>query len=181
MVGRLKLPERAHATIQEKKLTYQLAGKSAFARYRLGWALKGKHNKGSFLEEGTCEWLADWGKRCLDKPLSPTIAIAGKPSPDLPERYQPLYDYGVSGPDGYAVELLAWGTERKRILDRGAFVTNLLDMRRPETKAVALRENIQAIEELQLGLYPKLRNLEYSRTNWQLGYRLVYEAVTARL
>ncbi len=144
-----------------------------------------KGDRGLFNEEGMAEFMGGWYRRCAVDPLASVVSIVDFPSPDLPAHYQRIDRTGkvdtsmVEGPDGYAMELLAWGLDRRGIMTREAFVITMLETRRPDTQLAALRSFAENVNVLRPGLYRDLRDLEYSKENWREGCRQVYDVVTA--
>jgi hypothetical protein len=152
--------------------------------YGWGWHVGTDTNpKGRFFEEAFAEFLAGWYARIRQTGGSPSplISFQGKPDRHLPEHYQyTVSDDPIAGPDGYTLELLAYGLRKRHILSVDDFVCTMFETRRSETSLQARRTFAQAVDQLSPGLYPYLRNLAYSRENWQEACDVVYSLVTRR-
>jgi hypothetical protein len=88
------------------------------------------------------------------------------------------YEGMTSGPDGYAMELIAWGLEKKGVMSSAEFVNLGIQTRAQETQTVALRGIARAVNAVEPGLYRSLRELQYGREAWQQGLQQVYAAIT---
>lgn len=180
MIGSMLVHEFTHGTAPPGTQVYRKGSDGETQMdFRLGLAQQhGGRVLGLFFEEGLAEFMAGWYRR-TQVGIAPTISIASRPSEQLPEHF----DYGdmraVSGPDGYAVELMAWGMQRHRILHQAAdLVSIMLETHHPETQTGALREFARAVESLEPGLYDHLRHLEYSAESWHNACRDIYHIVT---
>lgn len=137
---------------------------------------------GLFFEEGLAEFTAGWYRRAKAEGLVPTVDIGINeiPAATLPDHYSYRGMLAISGPDGYAIELMAWGMQRRHILRHASdLVGMMLETRHPQTQTQALREFAQTVEQLEPGLYIHLRNLEYSAENWYEACRGI-QGIVAR-
>jgi hypothetical protein len=152
--------------------------------FRSGWSTNSRQGElGTFYEEAFAKYVAGlYRRRCID-PGASLVSICGNPNLELP----PHFNYECSnngerrmtaGPDGYAIELLAYGVEQKGIMRASDFIRNMFAGRNRDTETEALRVHAWAIEQLEPGLYVYLRGLEYSSENWLEGLRRVHDIVT---
>ncbi|MBI3889252.1 hypothetical protein HY312_01585, partial [Candidatus Saccharibacteria bacterium] len=133
--------------------------------------------RGRFFEEGLAEYVASRYRRRMVGDQN-TLGIVSVPSLAIPE-YLVQPDHAMtSGPDGYAIELLAYGVEKKGIMNAEMFTELLLDTRRNNTRLVALRTFAQVLERLETGLYSKLQFVAYDKTSWQDACAYVHSVVT---
>lgn len=132
--------------------------------------------EGSFFEEGFAEYMASRYTRMTTGDMRP-IGINGTPPVRLPDYLIPPDTEMLSGQDGYAMELLAYGAEKMNIMSSELFADLLLDTRRSATQGAALRTFAQVVESIEPGLYPMLRRLQYDKTNWQLACSYVHNLV----
>jgi hypothetical protein len=132
--------------------------------------------RGTFYEEGFATFMSGWYKRTLENPLAPAVPAPGEsPSLQTPDYYR-FRKNSISGPDGYAIELLARGLQTRKIMSATEYVAVMLESRRPETRTAALRIFAQAIEAVRPGLYTDLQNLQYGRKPLKRALKLVLEA-----
>jgi hypothetical protein len=142
--------------------------------------------RGSFFEEGFAAYITGMFVRSAEGEES-LISFLGQPAAYLPNHYRlnddntQSFGENVTGPDGYALELLMWACEQKHVMPSNEFFANLLASRRLETQAEALRNLIYAINSIDNQLYPKLSRLKYGEQDWHDGCAFVYEAVTGKL
>jgi hypothetical protein len=183
-VGHILVHELAHATapLPERVGVHVLGPRKRAFVFGSGWLVgEENHPKGSFFEEGFAEYAGGLYTRYREgdgEPI-PLVSFKGAPSKELPPHYEfSISKEPIGGPDGYAMELLAWGLEKNHILSANNFVSVLLETRRAETAAGARREFIQAMEKFHPGLYKLLRDLPYNRENWQKALNLVHALVT---
>jgi len=137
-----------------------------------------------FLAEGFASFHEAWYRRTTTDKMSPPVVIR-EPSNPLPNNYIRLDCDGVpderyiSGPDGYAMELLGFSAEQKRIMPASQFIACLLEARRPETHLAAMREIDDTLEQLQPGLPELLGSLEYRRDSWRDGLAVIQAVAIA--
>lgn len=133
---------------------------------------------GVFYEEGLAEYAAGLYRRRKADPKGSFISLSQTeyPSDRIPDHYST--NMQVAGPDGYAIELLAYGIERKGIAEADVFIQSLLSSRRQASAVESLRAVAHMINALRPGLYTELRSLQYSREEWRHGLSLAYEAAT---
>jgi hypothetical protein len=177
--GALLVHELAHDTASKiDVLAVQLQGDDAIMLHRSGFGIMdSKGNpQGLFLEEGFAHFMTGWYVR-TKKVDSLTVISRSEPSMEVPGYYHISDELQVAGPDGYAIELLAYGIEQKGIMPASAFVATMLETRSPDTRTVALRTFAQAIDALRPGLYKNLRELQYSPEQWHAGLSMVHDAV----
>lgn len=133
---------------------------------------------GKFYEEAFAEFCAGlWVRRSVD-PQSALVSVGRSevPSRLMPDHYPK--NTSVAGPDGYCIELLAYGVEKRGIAPAGVFIEAFFASRNSETRTAALRTIAQCIDRIQPGLYRELRRLTYSRENWSHALQQVHDAVT---
>lgn len=181
MVGALIVHELSHDTTSTlDRIVVRDKGDGAQWVYRTGLATVDTRNnvRGDFLEEGFAHYLFGWYRRSLRADYTMRVlGIAGMPEPVVPDYYLSSVAK-TAGPDGYAIELLAWGLEQHGHMSANDFIGTLLDSRRLETRTVALRAIAQAINKLQPGLYMALSRLTYSVDDWNRGLGMVHDAAT---
>lgn len=134
---------------------------------------------GGFYEEGFAEYIAGLYTRRENDPTASMISVPTDELPpiELPSHYRS--EAKVAGFDGYAIELLAYGLERKGIAGADTLINAFIASRHKETEASSLRTIARLIDQVKPGLYTELQKLKYGREEWQHGLSLVYEAVTA--
>jgi hypothetical protein len=180
-IGRLIVHELAHATQSFDRFNiYVGVPKPGTYKeyYRCGFHVSnGRETQGVFYEEGFADFVASRYQRMLDND-NRAIGIDSTPDLALPYYFQKLDPEKVPGPDGYAMELIAYGLDRKGIMTPDTFVDLLLDTRRPETQLVALRAFARSVEALEPGLYKMLQTMEYGKENWEIACSYVHNLVT---
>jgi hypothetical protein len=178
-VASVLVHELAHATVDTvDAVGVELTREDLSLHLRSGWIVTHNgSNVGEFPEEAFGTFVGAWYRRSRENPLAPCIGITHEPERELPDYLQPFDPSMISGPDGYAFELLAWGAEQRGIMSSSDFVAMLLETRRPETRIVALRAFAQTVERIEPGLYTALQKLHYSKQSWLEGCDRVYEAV----
>lgn len=163
---------------------HKTASDEVALRFRSGLATDGtKGIQGMFFEESPAVMLQ---AMCASKKksLQPDLCAVATPSLELPPRYAQIQqpekgkDMRIAGPDGYAMELLAWTAERRSIMPAHEFVWLFLATRWPEHQTQALRQLPKIVNAIRPGLYAELRGLQYGYEEWRKGLELVYEAAT---
>lgn len=140
--------------------------------------------RGAFFDEGIAEFAGSLLVRRAKDPTCSLISFDELPPPELPSHYLSIQlDKGVpytAGYDAYAMELLAWGTQKKGVLAADDFIGALLDSHSLDqpTRLKAFRTVATSTDKLEPGLYPYLRDLTHTRENWQDGLAAVYRAVS---
>ncbi len=186
----LLVHELSHLTNDHSYVSVQLGQSDEFSSLRVksGFVFANdEQGRGVFLEEGFASYISGLYIRSREHDWSP-LTVTGAPTPYVPEHYRYMDDYlgrfsgkTVTGPDGYAMEMLVWAVEQVGAMSSRAFFNNLLAVRRKGSEAYAMRNIITAINAVQPGLYEKLSRLEYGRHSWEDGCALVYEAVTGNI
>lgn len=180
VVAKALVHEFAHATNPQKYLGVRAIKGEEFPWYygRSGFDMNVKNEaQGSFYEEGFAEFMASRYVRLLDGDVRP-IGIDDEPRRELPSYFRQADLAMTCGPDGYAMELIGYGLDKRGTMSAGQFVELLLDTRKDETQVDALRAFARAVESLQPGLYTKLRKLNYGKETWREACDLVYEIAT---
>lgn len=127
----------------------------------------GGKSEGYFYEEAFGEYVGArylrsvWGD---NRPIG--IERADILADGLPSHFRQLDPEKIPGPDGYAMELIAFELERRGSMSSEAFTQVLFATRHDSTQVGALRTFAQAIESLQPGLYTDLRKLQYGKRAW---------------
>ena len=141
---------------------------------------------GLFIEEAIAEEAAAiW--REYDEPHKleygnePCHISADPNIPALPYRYVDIegHTYEEFPASSYSVGS-AYCSEGMRQVGAYAEVDMfglMLDLRDPEKAVSARRGIVQAIEHVEKGLYPKLRDLEYSMDDFISGYQMIMDAI----
>ncbi len=170
--------ELAHATAPkpDRITLQQRTDNSSYWLQRNGWLVSGdRGDRGSFLEEGFCEYVAGlYRRQCVDD-RAPLLPAGYAPTQDLPSHLQT--SAVLAGPDAHTIELIAWGVEAHGIMTTDQFIRKLFESRNVETAPRAMREVIMAIEALSPDLYSYLKNVERSKENWTAARNTVYAAV----
>lgn len=140
--------------------------------------------QGLFYSEGLAEFNAGLYSRRQEQPDCFPVSITDAPSVELPKHYadhrpEKGTPY-VAGPDGYSMELFAWGIQERGIATTEDFVrvahntySEVADIRLNGFRTFA-----KYINAVRPGLYRDLRTLEYGHQTWQEGLEMVYETVT---
>lgn len=187
-VGKILAHELVHAAEYCDTNYYQQYHKKSKkwrAHHRSGFSTKraDETERGMFYDEAVAEYVAGLYTRRLDDPQSELVSIDDEPSSDLPAHYT---DYVVSlgnppvaGPDGYSIEMLAWGAEQKGVCSRDDFIAAALGTYSLDktVRLASYRHFARAIDAVQPGLYPHLRDLKYGRESWREAQKTVYEAL----
>jgi hypothetical protein len=170
--------ELTHDTAPKpERIVLQQHTDSTSYEYRNGWTTSGvKGDRGSFLEEGFCEYVAGLYRRQKTDPDGQLLPINYRPSLELPSHLKT--EAIVAGPDAHALELMAWAVENRGIMSAELFIGYWFDSRKTETQTRATREIIKVINSLSPELYPYLRDLEYSAENWTMARNAVYKIIT---
>lgn len=138
---------------------------------------------GQFFSEGVAEFNAGLFTRRQQHPNCPIVSITDCPTLELPAYYSDYRpDKGVPyvvGPDGYGVELLAWGMQEKGVTSAEDFISkaHATYSQDPSVRLDGLRRFATHVDAIRPGLYRDLRNLEYGHQAWQEGLRMIHEAV----
>lgn len=154
--------------------------------FRLGLSFMSQRGQlGSFMEEGFAEYLNGLYKRRYRDPAAPMISINGPPSADLPRHYSYTLNGSdkpelKAGPDGYAIELIAYCLESIGAMSGEEFIENLITSRHPDTATQAFRKLAWAINTLEPGLYKYLRDLPPDAEAPLLGMNRVLSAISSR-
>jgi hypothetical protein len=135
--------------------------------------------RGMFLEEGFAHFVSGWFIRSQGD-YSRVVDVVEPLTITVPDHLEPGKEGMTAGPDGYAIELLAWGAEQKSLMAASDFIATLLDSRRRDTQTGALRTIARIINQIRPDLYTDLQKLEYGRESWEKGLQLVFDAVTGR-
>jgi hypothetical protein len=150
-------------------------------RGRWGLGTEGpKGQLGVFAEEGSAVMFQ---ALCMSKSksLRPTLPSSVQPTIELPEVYQRIHNLGgverAAGPDGYAMELLAWSAEQRKIMKAADFMRMIVASRKHEAAIEPLRQLPKVINAIQPGLYARLLHLPYGKEGSQAGLEIVHEAV----
>lgn len=180
LVAKTLVHEFVHATRPHDNYYLQLNSDDAPWYFtRSGFSIQSKReHEGSFYEEAFAEYITSCYTRSLAGD-NRAIGIEGMPGLDLPEYLQPADPAMTAGPDGYAMELIAYGLEKRGLLSTEDFKQLLINTRHLETQAESLRIFAYLVEKLEPGLYTKLRKLEYGKENWQQALETVHSIVTA--
>lgn len=140
--------------------------------------------KGAFFDEGVAEYAAGLLFRRAKDPACNLVSFDELPTAELPNHYLEIQlDKGTpyaAGPDAYAMELLAWGAQKKGVIAADDFIGALLASHSQDksTRLKAFRTVASSTDAVKPGLYPYLRDLAYTRENWQNGLTAVYDAVS---
>ncbi|MDB5185463.1 MAG: hypothetical protein JWN38_1271 [Candidatus Saccharibacteria bacterium] len=150
--------------------------RGSYMAYRSGFEVhKRGRPLGAFFEEASAEYLAGLydpsGEQARLEPQSHDL-----PSLEIPMRYQHFTK--VSGPDGYAFELIGWALARRGEITQDDFTTLLVATTLPETRVAALRLFPRLLNSLEPGLYRTLQAVPYSTRAFRAAYKRVYTLTT---
>lgn len=146
---------------------------------REGFQVMGKEKtRNAFLEEGFAHYMGGWYRRIQMGDWQRVIGIGSSPTPEVPHYLDAGTKSKMVGRDGYAMELLAWGAERMGVMTANDFVAALLESRSADTRLTALRSITRVINTIRPGLYGELSKVEFTPSDWDRGFTMVYEAVT---
>jgi len=154
--------------------------------FRQGFQTKSKNtaNRGMFYAEAVAEYVGGLYVRRGQDSDCELVSVDMPLADTLPEHYADYeVDFGVpaiAGPDGYAMELLAWGVEQKGIIDRDSFIRSALGTYSLDAavRLPSYRQFASSIDGLEKGLYVHLRDLEYGHESWQAAQAKVHSVVT---
>lgn len=182
LVASYLVHELAHVAAERIGLiAFKQRGEEMKASFRTGFITTAgdELTRGTFFEEGFAHFLAGWYRRARDSDYQSVVDVADNPPLVVPSHLQPPDPAMTAGPDGYAMELLAWGAQRRSLMSGSGFVSIMLETRRSETQTDALRAFAQTIEAIRPGLYGELSQLQYGKAAWQIGLQAVHRAITA--
>jgi hypothetical protein len=179
-VGGTLVHELIHSTATIDTVTIRKRSDESYTTsYRSGFGItRGRQRFGAFYEEALATTMDGWFRRTRDNPLAPPVDTNMSPSKTLPTHFQNV-TAKVSGPDGHALELIAWGLEKRSIMPASTFIGLALASRRKVTQALALRGFAVAVDCLQPGLYRRLRSVTYGADAWNQARDDVYGIVTS--
>ena len=190
-IGRLLVHEFAHATHHPDRIHMHfdapesevLSADPRIMMRNVFTVMKGDRYEGFFYEEGFADYIAGRYYRSL-RGDERAIGITSEdiPKEGLPEHFRQVDPDKIPGPDGYAMELIAYELERRNIMDADTFVAMLIETRREDTKIGALRAFAQAVNVLEPGLYRYLQALRFgNRQDWIDGCNRVRQIVLKNL
>ena len=152
-------------------------GKKYKMHFRSGFIVD---NEGWFFEEGAAVFMAANYVRSLNGDNKP-LGITGPPGPDLPEYIAVPDSKMTAGPDGYAIELIGYFAVQSGAMSAENYNNMLLDTRRERMRSRALRTFARLVDDIEPGLYVKLRKLEYGKKSWEDGLMMTYQGVMQAL
>ena len=139
--------------------------------------------RGMFFAEGLAEFAAGLYVRRRDDPNGPVVPMAAESGSSLPAYYErDNVDTGVAyteGPDAYALECIARTLEARSVMNGDDFIRSLLGAYSLDRAArlSGLRTLAYGVNQVQLGLYAKLRDIPQTPGAWQYGLDVVLEAL----
>lgn len=192
-IGQLLVHELVHsAEARQKTISYiyNPETKKWGMQYRQGFTLsladkKSKHHRGEFFTEGTAEYISGLYIRSkVDKENTyfDEKAVKSNRLPSHYATYRPDKGYPyTSGPDGFALEIVAATLERRGIVPAEAYARSILATYSEDyqTRLQGFRDFARYTNQVRPGLYTELQKLKYSRRSWINGLRLVIDAAQA--
>lgn len=189
-IGQLLVHELVHtAESQSKTITcrYDEKTKQWNMIYRQGFTLisgskKSKHQRGEFFTEGIAEYVSGLYIRSMvnqEKTYFDEEAVKSNRVPAHYTSFRPKKDYlYISGPDGFAFEVMAATLQKRGIVSADIFVQALLATHSEdyEKSLQGYRDVARYTNQIKPGLYTELQKLTYSRRSWRRGLNLVIDA-----
>lgn len=189
-LGQLLVHELVHtAESRSKTITYSHDGetKKWDMLYRQGFTLssaskKSKGYRGTFFTEGIAEYVSGLYIRSKTGQGDTYFDEQAVKSNRVPKHYtsfRPDKDYPyISGPDGFAIEIMAATVQERGIASAETYIQALLATHSPDyqTSLRGFRDFARYTESLRPGLYVELQKLQYSGRSWRRGLNLVIDA-----
>jgi hypothetical protein len=149
---------------------------------RMSASVKGCFFEEAIAEEAAARWREDTNPEIAGHETTACKFLYHYKSPALPYRYvdTDASEYGSNYPANYNFSGSAYCSEGLRQVGEWTHTDMfqlMLDLRIPEKEASARRSIIQAVESIEKGLYPKLRDLDYSQENFIAGYEMIMAAI----
>lgn len=140
---------------------------------------------GHFFEEAAAEEAASRWREANVKNVIENGTVVYQPdgetnSPKLPPRFVYCLSINQDTEKGYFMANSAYPAAGLYAISNytGVDIFQLiLDSRNPEKEAAARRKIVQAIESVQVGLYPKLRDIIYTQESFSQGYEMILSAI----
>ena len=191
-IGTILVHELAHASEPASGVCYlQNTPDSSEARmyYREGFMANRQDgtDTGIFFSEAMANFTEGlYNGRC--EQTSNTGYHANEPEVDVPPQYVVPWvlvdDSGkpANGPNGHVIELLAWGVENYGIGTSNEFIATAYDTysEDAEVRLAGHRKFATMIDAIAPGLYPYLRDTEYTKESFTQAHQTVYDIVTAQ-